>query len=59
MVKVRILSGSQAGAVVDLSAGEAENAVATGYAESYSEPEPTPAPSEPEQVPEQPRRRGR
>jgi hypothetical protein len=35
MVQVRILSGNATGAVKDLPQIEAENAIATGYAELY------------------------
>jgi len=42
-MKVRICSGNQKGAVIDLPQIEAENALATGYAEAYVEPaEPEP-----------------
>ena len=34
-MKVRILSGNESGAVKDLPQIEAENAIATGYAELY------------------------
>ena len=34
-MKVRILSGNETGAVKDLEQTEAENAIATGYAELY------------------------
>lgn len=37
-MKVRIRSGNQAGAVVEMTQPEAEAAVATGYAEVYVEP---------------------
>ena len=36
-MKVRILSGNQAGAVVDMPQIEAENAIATGYAKLFDE----------------------
>ena len=40
-MKVRILSGNQAGAVVELPQTEAENALSTGFAEVFvEEPEP-------------------
>lgn len=38
MPKVRILSGSQAGAVVDLPVAEAESAIATGFAAVHVAP---------------------
>jgi hypothetical protein len=50
-MKVRILSGNQTGAVVEMPVKEAEANIATGYAEavieeapSVSEPEPEPEP---------------
>jgi hypothetical protein len=47
-MKVRILSGSQAGAVVEMPATEAECAVATGYAERFvPAPDPEPEAEEP------------
>lgn len=40
-MKVRILSGSQTGAVVEMSQPEAESAIGTGFGEPYVEtPEP-------------------
>lgn len=39
MPKMRILSGTQAGAVVEMDLPEAQNAYCTGYAELYVEPE--------------------
>jgi hypothetical protein len=47
-MKVRILSGSQAGAVVDLPVTEAESAIGTGYAERFAPaPDPEPEAEEP------------
>lgn len=49
-MKVRILSGNQTGAVVDMPRPEAESNIATGYAEAVieetpvSKPVPAPAP---------------
>lgn len=37
MVKVKILSGNQAGAVVEMAQGEAESNVATGFAAYVTE----------------------
>lgn len=54
MPKVRILSGSQAGAVVEMDRTSAESAVGSGYAESVldvREPEPV---ADPESVPPPP-----
>lgn len=42
MPKVRILSGNQAGAVIEMSQPEAESAITSGFAEAYTEP-PKPA----------------
>ncbi len=37
-MKVKILSGSQAGSIVEMDSVEAQNNIATGYAEAYIEP---------------------
>jgi hypothetical protein len=49
-VKVKILSGNQAGTVVDLERLEAEAAISTGYAELYTEPKAEPEPKEPKET---------
>ena len=43
-MKVRILSGNQKGAVVEMPRTEAEANIATGYCEAYVEPAPAPEP---------------
>jgi hypothetical protein len=48
-MRVKILSGNQAGTIEDVSASEAENLIATGFAEAVPEPAPEP---EAEPVPE-------
>jgi len=55
MPKVRILSGNDAGAVVDMPTTEAECAIATGFAAEYAEPISAPrlAPKQPK--PEEPK----
>lgn len=57
-MKVRIRSGSQSGAVVELSQPEAESAIATGYAEAYVDP-PAPEPDSEQEKPEAPEPRRR
>jgi len=42
MPRVRILSGSESGTVVEMSQPEAESAIGCGYAEAFVEPTPTP-----------------
>lgn len=57
-MKVRILSGNEKGAVVEMPQLEAEAALSTGYAEEYKEPEPEPkAKRKPEPEPEKPAKR--
>jgi hypothetical protein len=56
-MRVKILSGNQAGTIEDVSASEAENLIATGFAEAVPEPAPEPKPApkpapEPEPEPE-------
>lgn len=51
MPKVRILSGNQKGAVVDLPRNEAEAAIDTGYGEAFVEPAVEPAPAKPAEKP--------
>jgi hypothetical protein len=50
-MRVKILSGNQAGTIDDVSASEAENLIATGFAEAVPEPAPEPE-AEPEPEPE-------
>lgn len=53
-MKVRIRSGNNAGQVVDLPGTEAENAIATGYAEACLEEAPAPAAAAAEPAEEEP-----
>jgi hypothetical protein len=61
-MKVRILSGNQAGAIVEMGQTEGENAVATGYAEPFVTGlpvEPVPVAPKVEENKERSRSRGR